>query len=60
MGHSTKKINMATKHFLEEMNAGIKQIMKLDSPPIRLHADLLTIACQSHREGKFYLETHFM
>lgn len=53
MKHSAKNINMATKHFLEEMDAGIKHIIEHE-PPVRLHADLLAIACQAYREGKEY------
>lgn len=60
MKHSAKKVNMATKHFLEEMDAGIKHIIERAEAPVRLHADLLAIACQAYREGKEYLETHFI
>ena len=61
--HSIKKVNMARKHFLEEMDAGIKSIIdraEATKATIRLHTDLLAIACQAYREGKEYLETHFI
>lgn len=44
---------------MNQIDAGIKHIIEHE-PPVRLHADLLAIACQAYREGKEYLETHFI
>lgn len=59
MKHLPKKFKTIKKPFSEDFGASIKHIIE-NQPPVRLYSDILAISCQAYREGKEYLETHFV